>query len=161
MRLCTWHLSPDSSTFAYGGNEVDLSVWDIERTFQSEATGSQGSQAESSNAAKKRKRGGDLFPAEIWRAKNVRPSCFPAWFLSLDFCYPQLPNDALSLRQPIHITSLSYLTVGTSSVHLVTGTESGDVRRYDTRAARRPVANWTGCAKVGGVGLVKTGLSEQ
>ncbi|OCB84086.1 hypothetical protein A7U60_g8758 [Sanghuangporus baumii] len=143
MRLCSWNLSPDASSFAYGGNEVDLSVWDTERTFQ-ETLGSQVIPSENSDTTKKRKRAGDLFPAEIWRAKN-------------------LPNDALSLRQPIHITSLSYLSsssVGAGGVHLVSGTEGGDVRRYDTRAARRPIANWTSVAKVGGIGLVRAGLSE-
>ncbi|KAL5529045.1 hypothetical protein ACEPAG_5019 [Sanghuangporus baumii] len=143
MRLRSWSLSPDASSFAYGGNEVDLSVWDTERTFQ-ETLGSQETRLENSNTTKKRKRGGDLFPAEIWRAKN-------------------LPNDALGLRQPIHITSLSYLSssaAGAGGIQLVSGTEGGDVRRYDTRAARRPIANWTGIAKVGGVGLVQAGLSE-
>lgn len=73
MRLCSWKLSPTSETFAYGGNEVDLSVWDIERAFQSPSTSND--QASSSAATpKKRKRGGDLLPAEVWRAKNVRVS---------------------------------------------------------------------------------------
>ncbi|KAL5490491.1 hypothetical protein ACEPAI_5324 [Sanghuangporus weigelae] len=143
MPLCSWSLSPDASSFAYGGNEVDLSVSDTERTFQ-ETLEAQEIPSEKSNTTKKIKRGGDLFPAEIWRAKN-------------------LPNDALSLRQQIHITSLSYLSsnaAGVGGVHLVSGTEGGDIRRYDTRAARRPIANWTGVAKVGGVGLVQAGLSE-
>jgi ribosome biogenesis protein NSA1 len=43
----------------------------------------------------------------------------------------------------------------------VTGTQDGDVRRYDTRAARRPVANWKGLAKSGSVRRVEKGLSEQ
>lgn len=78
----------------------------------------------------------------------------------------KLPNDNLNLRQPIDITSISYLassskqTLG-SGVHLVTGTQVGDVRRYDTRAARKPVANWAGIGKVGGVNNVKAGLREQ
>lgn len=47
------------------------------------------------------------------------------------------------------------------AAHIVTGTETGDVRRYDTRAAKRPVANWTGVGKFGGVGCVQAGLREQ
>ena len=37
----------------------------------------------------------------------------------------------------------------------------GDVRRYDTRAARRPVTNWTGIGKVGGIGVVEKGHTEK
>lgn len=76
----------------------------------------------------------------------------------------QLPNDSLSLRQPIHIKSLTYISSSNSastSAHIVTGTETGDVRRYDTRAARRPVANWTGIGKVGGIGIVQASPHEQ
>lgn len=62
MRLCDWRLSPNADGFAYGGEEVDLSVWDAERAF---ATSVQGAQE------KKRKRGDTLLPGELWRAKNV------------------------------------------------------------------------------------------
>ena len=74
----------------------------------------------------------------------------------------QLPNDSLSLRQPIHITSLTYLKNTTAtSCHLATGTERGDVRRYDTRSAKRPVADWKGVAEIGGVKAIQTGSHEQ
>lgn len=43
----------------------------------------------------------------------------------------------------------------------MTGTQFGDVRRYDTRAARKPVSNWAGIGKVGGVKAIAKGLSEQ
>jgi len=84
-----------------------------------------------------------LFPGEIWRAKNV-------------------PNDNLGLRQPVHITSLTYLTSSSSTDHhhLLTGTQLGDVRRYDTRAARRPVADWKGIGKMGGIKKVEKGFAE-
>ena len=66
-RLCDWRMSDNRETFAYGGDEVDLSVWSTELAWQS--------QSESStlpgSSSKKRKRGDDLFPAEIWRARNV------------------------------------------------------------------------------------------
>ncbi|EJD06028.1 uncharacterized protein FOMMEDRAFT_79434 [Fomitiporia mediterranea MF3/22] len=146
VRLCDWKLSGDASSFAYGGDEVDLSVWDTTRAFETNLSPSEDSQSDRNfSYSKKRKRGDSLFPAEIWRAKN-------------------LPNDSLSLRQPIHITSLSYLSSNIASastnVHLVTGTHTGDVRRYDTRAARRPVANWAGIGKVGGISVVQAGTSE-
>ncbi|KAF8610165.1 hypothetical protein BDV93DRAFT_601221 [Ceratobasidium sp. AG-I] len=141
MRLNDMRLSPSSSSLAYGGNEVDLSVWDVERTF-SEKPSTPGA------AANKRKKGkGDLMYAEIWRAK-------------------QLANDSLSLRQPVHITSLTFLhNAPTSSAqqpayHIITGNASGAVRRFDTRAARRPVANWENVAKTGGIRSVECGRNE-
>lgn len=33
MRLCEWRLSSDSKSFAYGGDEVELSLWDTEKAF--------------------------------------------------------------------------------------------------------------------------------
>lgn len=60
-RLHDWSLSSNEETFAYGGEEVDLSVWNTEMAFlpRSETEG------------KKRKRNDALMPGEIWRAKNV------------------------------------------------------------------------------------------
>ncbi|OBZ75240.1 WD repeat-containing protein 74 [Grifola frondosa] len=138
MRLCDWRLSSDGNTFAYGGDEVELSVWDAEQAFTGTET-SVPTIAES----KKRKRVDQLIPGEIWRAKNVS-------------------NDNLNLRQPVHITALTYLETPTSTSHnhLVTGTQLGNVRRYDTRAARRPVSDWKGVGKIGGVSAIEKGLSE-
>jgi ribosome biogenesis protein NSA1 len=72
----------------------------------------------------------------------------------------QVANDSLGLRQPTRITSIDYLSTK-SSAHIVTGTQLGDVRQYDTRIARRPVSDWKGLAKVGGIQVVKKGLSEK
>ncbi|KAG9099781.1 hypothetical protein FRC06_004851 [Ceratobasidium sp. 370] len=142
MRLNDLRLSPSSTLLAYGGNEVDLSVWDIERTFSEKP-------ATTDTTGKKRKKGkGDLMYAEIWRAK-------------------QLPNDSLSLRQPVHITSLAFLRTPALSesqqpdFHIVTGNKSGAVRRFDTRTARRPVANWENIARLGGIKGVECGRNEQ
>lgn len=66
-RLRAWHLSNDSKSFAYGGEEVDLSIWDTERAFE---CGQEKATAMPSGASKKRKR--ELFQGELWRAKNVR-----------------------------------------------------------------------------------------
>ncbi|KAG9106130.1 hypothetical protein FRC07_008955 [Ceratobasidium sp. 392] len=141
MRLNDLRLSPSSTSLAYGGSEVDLSVWDLERAFSEKPT-------TADLAAKKRKKGkGDLMYAEIWRAK-------------------QLPNDSLSLRQPVHITSLAFLRTTAlsesqqSNFHIVTGNKSGVVRRFDTRTARRPVASWENVAKVGGIQGVERGSNE-
>lgn len=67
-RLCDWRMSDNRETFAYGGDEVDLSVWSAELAWQSQPESS----TLSGSTSKKRKRGDDLFPAEIWRARNVR-----------------------------------------------------------------------------------------
>ena len=72
-------------------------------------------------------------------------------------------HDSLSLRQPVHITALTYLQPSSalSNQHLLTGTQLGNVRRYDTRAARKPVADWKEIGKIGGVRTVEKGLNEQ
>jgi ribosome biogenesis protein NSA1 len=75
----------------------------------------------------------------------------------------QVANDFLGLRQPVHVTSLAYLSLSPMAEqhHLAVGTQFGDVRRYDTRAARRPVASWKGVGKMEGVKIIKKGLEEQ
>ncbi|KAF9653099.1 hypothetical protein BDM02DRAFT_3087941 [Thelephora ganbajun] len=136
-RLCCWRLSPDDRSFAYGGEEVEVSLWDTERTFTHPIKPTPG-------PSEKRKRGSDLLPAETWRARNV-------------------PNDSLSLRQPVHVTSLSHLSLsicGPSTAHLIAGTNDGHVRRYDTRVARRPVADWRSIAKAGAIKAVEDGHAE-
>ncbi|TFK76495.1 hypothetical protein BDN72DRAFT_785446 [Pluteus cervinus] len=134
MRLNSWKLSKNNTTFAYGGEEVDLSVCDTERVFI--ASG----EVPPSSDKGKRKRKEELLPGEIWRAKNVSP-------------------DNLGLRQPIRITSLSYLDPHFAH-QLIAGTEFGDLRHYDTRAARRPIANYTALAKVSGIKLIQPGSQE-
>nr|GAT58729.1 predicted protein [Mycena chlorophos] len=130
-RLCVWKLDPTSQTFAYGGNEVDVSLWNTERAFSQEKT-------ESSSAKRKRD---ELFPGEVWRAKNIQ-------------------TDNLGLRQPIRVTTLTYLpSSGSASPHIMAGTQLGDVRRYDTRA-RKPTSQWKDIAKTGGVKVLEKGLGE-
>lgn len=70
MGLRCWSLSPDGEMFSYGGFEVDLSIWNTERAFQS----SDATKECHESTAKKRKLGTELFPGEIWRAKNVSHS---------------------------------------------------------------------------------------
>lgn len=140
-RLCDWRLSSNCQTFAYGGDEVEVSLWDTERAF---APPSESSAKGAPANSKKRKQSDTLFPGEVWRAKNV-------------------PNDFLGLRQPVHNTCLTYLSPSTSAnqQHLLAGTRLGDMRRYDTRAGRRPVAVFQGLGKVGGIKTVEKGFSEQ
>lgn len=64
-RLCDWRISSNNETFAYGGDEVELSVWDTEKALTPATEQAAGAEK------KKRKRGDNLFPGEIWRAKNV------------------------------------------------------------------------------------------
>lgn len=142
-RLADWRLGCNEETFAYGGDEVDLSVWNTERAFQAPAPSEDASPTPPNNT-KKRKRANDaLFPGEVWRAKNV-------------------PNDFLGLRQPVHNTCLTYISPSgsTGQQHLLAGTRFGDVRRYDTRAGRRPVSDFKGIGKIGGVRTIGRGFSE-
>ena len=154
MRLCCWRLSSDNKSFAYGGGEVEVSLWDSERALSQPIDHTIG-------PSQKRKREGDLLPAETWRAKNVR---FLVLQIKLADEENKVSNDSLSLRQPVHVTSLSYLspsTKGSSTTHLIAGTNDGHVRRYDTRAARRPVADWRSIAKAGAVKVIEDGHADQ
>lgn len=65
MRLHSWRLSHDATTFSYGGEEIDLSVHDTERTFAPE-------DAQTVPVSGKRKRKGEYLTGEVWRARNVR-----------------------------------------------------------------------------------------
>jgi len=69
-RLYDWRLSPNEETFAYGGEEVDLSVWNTEMAFLPR------SETESI-LSRKRKRNDALMRGEIWRAKNIDPKRHP------------------------------------------------------------------------------------
>lgn len=131
-RLCDWRLASDQASFAYGGDEVELSVWDTQKALAQDRPSTDASSA-------KRKRD-TLFPGEIWRAKNVE-------------------NDGLGLRQPVRITSLTYLSPS-APTRLLSGTQLGDVRQYDLRA-RRPASNFKGIGKIGGVKVIEKGLNEQ
>jgi hypothetical protein len=70
----------------------------------------------------------------------------------------QVANDSLSLRQPVHNTCLTFLS---TPQQLLAGTQRGDVRRYDTRTARKPVAEWKQIAKGNGIGGVEKGFHEK
>ncbi|KAF8845012.1 hypothetical protein BDN67DRAFT_942618 [Paxillus ammoniavirescens] len=143
LRLTDWRLGPNEETFAYGGDEVEVSIWNTERAFAPQHENLSSASASQSEGGKKRKRGDALFPGEIWRAKNV-------------------PNDYLGLRQPVHNTCLTYISSSSSETQqqLLVGTRLGDLRRYDTRSGRRPVNDFKGIAKVGGVKSVVEGFLE-
>lgn len=159
MRLADWRLSPDEKTFAYAGDEVELSVWDTEKAFAAEQPSQENTP--SNEGSKKRKRADQLLLGESWRAKNVRCYLSSSFLPLLKICIPlKLPNDNLNLRQLVRNNCLAYLQPS-GQPQLLVGTQFGDVRRYDTRAARRPVSNWKGIAKVGGIGVVEKGLAEQ
>ncbi|KAI6036628.1 hypothetical protein BKA83DRAFT_670281 [Pisolithus microcarpus] len=143
LRLSNLDWGCNKETFAYGGDEVDLSVWNTERAFQASASSEDASSTPPNNT-KKRKRANDaLFPGEVWRAKNV-------------------PNDFLGLRQPVHNTCLTYISPSgsTGQQHLLAGTRFGDLRRYDTRAGRRPVSDFKSIGKIGGLRTIERGFYE-
>ncbi|KAF8522312.1 hypothetical protein BU17DRAFT_87400 [Hysterangium stoloniferum] len=140
-RLCEWQLAADFNSFAYGGEEVEVSVWDTSRAFEPTRSLVPGALT----GSKRRKGQNELFDGEIWRAKNVS-------------------NDFLNLRQPVHNTTLTYLQSNYgekgSSQHILAGTRLGSLRRYDTRTARKPVSDWREITRVGGVKKVRQGNSE-
>lgn len=99
--LASTPLAPNQ--FALGGKEVDVSIWDVERTFSSS------SDSPMIDAGKRKKNA--LEPGQIWQAKNI-------------------PNNYLKLRPPVYHLALSWLN---SPDSLVSGTKMGTVRRFDTR----------------------------
>ena len=80
MNLRSWELSSDAGSFCYGGTEVDLSIWDTNRTFAGANVPSQ-----SPSDGRKRSRASELFPAETWRAKNVYLIPYPFLIFSVKF----------------------------------------------------------------------------
>jgi hypothetical protein len=60
---CLATASSSSTTFAVAGNGLEVSIWDVERTFASGA----GQKEESMNGKRKK----ELEEGETWRAKNV------------------------------------------------------------------------------------------
>lgn len=69
MRLAEFRLASDGKTFAYAGDEVELSVWDVQRAFSTPS--SVPDTTPDTSTTKKRKRNAQLLPGELWRAKNV------------------------------------------------------------------------------------------
>ncbi|XAO22647.1 hypothetical protein I312_101420 [Cryptococcus bacillisporus CA1280] len=99
--LASTSLAPNQ--LALGGKEVDVSIWDVERTFASS------SDSPMVDDGKRKKNAPE--PGQIWQAKNM-------------------PNNYLKLRPPVHHLALSWLN---SPDALVSGTKMGTVRRFDTR----------------------------
>lgn len=72
--LCLASSSKGNSTFAVAGKEVDVSVFDVERTFgQSAANGAQGVDVEMASGKSVKRKKEALLPGETWRARNVGP----------------------------------------------------------------------------------------
>lgn len=135
----------DHSVFALAGKEIEVSLWDLERTFADGA-------GDGCKVGEKRKKD-EKEVGEIWRAKNV--GC------NVSYTNKQLPNNHLSLRRPVHHLALCFLPVATGERHhlIATGTKAGTVRRYDTRQ-RKPCDDWK-VAKEGGVGCIEAGRDDQ
>ena len=68
-------LAPDGTSFSYRGDEVELSVWDVETAFAPKLQPPPASTTKSSQeseTSRKRKRSTEpLLPRELWREKNV------------------------------------------------------------------------------------------
>lgn len=132
--------------FAYGGEQVPLSVWDLPKALEYYAHSSEESVPTSGDAItddaqktgeKRRASSGksgkqrELLPGEVWRAKN-------------------LPNDALSLQRHPLIRSISFLTSGDDAAGeamyermvVLVGTKDGLVRVYEPSKKPRHTAEW-------------------
>lgn len=131
----------DPQTFSYGGDEVDVSVWNTERAFQS------------ADSSKKRKHN-ELFSGEVWRAKNASGLQLGVHSLII---FAQVPHNNLQLRQPVRITAISHV----SPTNILAGTQLGSLKRYDIRAARKPVSDWEKVFTGNTVTTVETGFSDQ
>ncbi|GHJ88489.1 hypothetical protein NliqN6_4891 [Naganishia liquefaciens] len=134
--------SPSGPThMVLAGKNVELSVWDMERTFAAGSKAKDAGKAETS--AKKRKKN-ELEEGEIWRAKR-------------------LPNNFLSIPTPVDYTSMCILPTTSSgdaagSTSIAAGTKSGFIRKYDTRQ-REHVSNWK-TAREGGIVTLEAGQNE-
>ena len=69
MRLRDLKMSSSGENFAYGGDEVDLSVWNTERALSGPSVPSLSDTAHGGQKRKKSKP--MLLNGEVWRAKNV------------------------------------------------------------------------------------------
>ena len=102
--------------------------------------------------------------APLWRDMEGKECEYHApkhALLSLTLC-GQVANDSLSLRQPVNISSLAFLSEGQGNHHhLATGNGLGSVRRYDTRASKQPVADWAGISRAGGIRRIEKGSRDQ
>jgi ribosome biogenesis protein NSA1 len=147
--------SSSGTQFAYAGTEVNLSIWDTEVAFRSASPSS----PPAPTGGKRTRKSDQLFPGEIWRAKNVRFHCCERMV-----AHPfQVPHDYLDLRQPIDITSLAFLSVNDSGSHqsIAVGNTLGCVHSYDTRKGRKPAFSWSDSRMSGGISLVEKGIPEK
>ena len=69
VRLRDLKMSSSGENFAYGGDEVDLSVWNTERALSGPSVSSSSDTVQAGQKRKKSKP--TLLYGEIWRAKNV------------------------------------------------------------------------------------------
>ncbi|WVW82947.1 hypothetical protein I302_104962 [Kwoniella bestiolae CBS 10118] len=134
---CLTSTSASPHSFVTAGKEVDVSIWDIERTFGSSSGGmEEDGPARTWEGGKRKKNVYEV--GQIWQAKNV-------------------PQNNLSLRQPINHLCLTYLN---DSPHLlVSGTKAGTIRRFDLRQ-RKPLSDWK-VAREGGIGCVASGVEQE
>ncbi|PWN31458.1 uncharacterized protein FA14DRAFT_109437, partial [Meira miltonrushii] len=133
LQMVTFEPKSDPTHFAYGGEEIPLSVWDARQAISSNGETQDGENNEnassssrntngSANKQRKRKRimenrakARELLWGEIWRAKN-------------------LPNDSLSLPQRPDILSVAFM--GSPNI-IATGTRTGHIRIFNTSSQRK------------------------
>lgn len=152
---------PQSDTlthFAYGGEQVPLSVWSLSKALEAAKQPMQPDASEEPlparagskrSAASKSSKKCDLLPGELWRAKN-------------------LPNDHLSLPRPPLIRTLAFAPTEPvdddelKGMRVYVGTKDGIIRVYEPAQKPRPVHEWqVGAKQPGSLRVMHVCASEQ
>ena len=144
--------------FAYGGEQVPLSIWSLAKALESaqqpvqpepSEEPSSGHTGSKRSASSKSSKGRGLLPGELWRAKN-------------------LPNDHLSLPRPPLIRTLAFAPTDAvaddelKGMRIYAGTKDGIVRVYDPAQKPRPIHEWqVGAKEQGSLRVLHLCASEQ
>jgi len=152
---------PHSETpthFAYGGEQVPLSIWSLakaleaaQRPIEPEASEEPSSARAGSkrSASSKSSKNRELLSGELWRAKN-------------------LPNDHLSLPRPPLIRTLAFAPTEPvaddelKGLRVYVGTKDGIIRVYEPAQRPRPMHEWqVGAKQQGSLRVLHICASEQ
>ncbi|WFD27639.1 hypothetical protein MNAN1_002640 [Malassezia nana] len=152
--------SDTPSHFAYGGEQVPLSVWSLAKALEAAQWPMEPSASDEPStvrsggkrpaATTKSSKSRDLLPGELWRAKN-------------------LPNDHLSLPRPPLIRTLAFAPVPEGAtenelrgMRVYVGTKDGIVRVYEPAQKPRPLHEWQiGAKPQGSLRVLHVCASEQ
>lgn len=148
LQMVSFEPKSDPTHFAYGGEEIPLSVWDARQAISSNGEVQDGESNENASSSSRNGSSGthtvngmeeevDAATANKQRKrKRIMENRAKARELMLGEIWraKNLPNDALSLPQRPDILSIAFL----GSPHLIaTGTRTGHIRIFDTSSQRK------------------------